>query len=140
MRSDTIGARSERRRCSALSVKGAAKNLMILVTGIVLGIIVLIAGLAVVRPAHADPDTDYANQLHGYGIYGPKDYNAWIGKNVCKRLYSGVDADAFTSAAFVSANLQRGTSTEQVWQFVDAAVNMYCRDERPVVQRAAERR
>jgi hypothetical protein len=113
---------------------------VILVAGIVLGIIVLIAGLAVARPAHADPDTDYANQLHGYGISDPKDYNAWIGKNVCKRLYSGVDADAFKSAAFVSASLQRGTSTEQVWQFVDAAVNMYCPDERPVVQRAAERR
>jgi hypothetical protein len=114
---------------------------MILVAGIVLGIIVLIAGLAVARPAHADPDTDFANQLHGYGIYGPKDYNAWIGKNVCKRVVQrGVDADAFKSAAFVSANLQRGTSTEQVWQFLDAAVNMYCPDERPVVQRAAERR
>jgi hypothetical protein len=78
--------------------------------------------------------------LHGYGIYGPKDYNAWIGKNVCKRLYSGIDADAFKSAAFVSASLQRGTSTAQVWQFVDATVNMYRPDERPVVQRAAERR
>jgi hypothetical protein len=83
---------------------------VILVAGIVLGIIVLIAGLAVAPQAHADPDTDYANQLHGYGIYGPKDYNAWIGKNVCTRLYSGVDADAFKSAAFVSASLQRGTS------------------------------
>jgi hypothetical protein len=113
---------------------------VILVAGIVLGIIVLIAGLAVAPHAHADPDTDYANQLHGYGIYGLKDYNAWIGKNVCKRLYSGVDAEAFKSAAFVSASLQRGTSTGQVWQFVDAAVNMYCPDERPVVQRAAERR
>jgi hypothetical protein len=113
---------------------------VILVAGIVLGIIVLIAGPAVAPHAHADPDTDYANQLHGYGIYGLKDYNAWIGKNVCKRLYSGVDADAFKSAAFVSASLQRGTSTGQVWQFVDAAVNMYCPDERPVVQRAAERR
>ena len=55
---------------------------MILVAGIVLGIIVLIAGLAVAPHAHADPDTDYANQLHGCGIYGLKDYNAWIGKNV----------------------------------------------------------
>jgi len=76
---------------------------VILVAGIVLWIIVLIAGLAVAPHAHADPDTDYANQLHGYGIYGPKDYNTWIGKNVWKRLYSGVDA----------------------------AVNMYCPDERP---------
>jgi hypothetical protein len=22
-------------------------------------------------PAYADPDTDFANQLHSYGIYGP---------------------------------------------------------------------
>ena len=31
-------------------------------------------------PAHADPDADFANQLHGYGIYGPRDYDAWLGK------------------------------------------------------------
>jgi ribose transport system permease protein/erythritol transport system permease protein len=101
---------------------------MILVAGIVLGIIVLIAGLAVARPAHADPDTDFANQLQG--IYGPKDYNAWIGKNVCKRLYrwagigvagtrmrayilsgvlSGLVA-VYTTAEFASARPDAGTS------------------------------
>ena len=26
--------------------------------------------------AHADVDTNFANQLHGYGIYGPRDYDA----------------------------------------------------------------
>jgi hypothetical protein len=31
-------------------------------------------------PAYADPDTDFANQLHSYGIYGPRDTNAWFGK------------------------------------------------------------
>ena len=46
-------------------------------------------------PAHADPDTDFANELHTYGIYGQKDYNAWIGKITCKRLYNGVDQDAY---------------------------------------------
>src|SRR5262249_62099913 len=48
-------------------------------------------------PAHADPDTDFANELHTYGIYGQKDYNAWIGKIACKRLYNGLDQDADTS-------------------------------------------
>ena len=42
-------------------------------------------------PAHADPDTDFAKELHTYGIYGQKDYNAWIGEITCKRLNNGVD-------------------------------------------------
>jgi hypothetical protein len=42
-------------------------------------------------PAHADPDTDFANQLHGYGIYGPRDYTAWLGKIPCERLGNGID-------------------------------------------------
>src|SRR5690242_17502718 len=45
-----------------------------------LGTMVVVAGVAVAGPAHADPDTDFANELHTYGIYGQKDYNAWIGK------------------------------------------------------------
>ncbi|MCV7230018.1 DUF732 domain-containing protein, partial [Mycolicibacterium komossense] len=35
---------------------------------------------AVPVAAQADPDTDFANDLHSFGIYGPRDYNAWIGK------------------------------------------------------------
>jgi hypothetical protein len=27
--------------------------------------------VALAASAHADPDADFANQLHGYGIYGP---------------------------------------------------------------------
>ena len=38
----------------------------------------VVAAVAVAAPAHADPDIDFANQLHGYGIYGPRDYNAWL--------------------------------------------------------------
>ena len=57
--------------------------------------------LVFAAPAHADPDTDFANELHTYGIYGQKDYNAWIGKITCKRLYNGVDQDADKSAKFV---------------------------------------
>jgi hypothetical protein len=40
-------------------------------------------------PAHADPDTDFANQLHSYGIYGPRDYNAWLAKIVCWQFLAG---------------------------------------------------
>ncbi|OLP00252.1 hypothetical protein BVU76_21105, partial [Mycolicibacterium porcinum] len=36
------------------------------------------AAIAFAAPAHADPDTDFANELHTFGIYGQKDYNAWI--------------------------------------------------------------
>jgi hypothetical protein len=89
-------------------------------------------------PAHADPDTDFANELHTYGIYGQKDYNAWIGKIMCKRLYNGVDQDAYKSAAFISAQLQKGQqSTEQSWQFLGAALRTYCPDKLPVLEAAA---
>jgi hypothetical protein len=50
------------------------------------GIAVIAAGLALAPAAHAEPGTDIANELQAYGIYGPKDYNAWIGKVTCKRL------------------------------------------------------
>jgi hypothetical protein len=95
------------------------------------------AGLLLAVPAHADPDTDFANQLHSYGIYGQKDYNAWIGKIACKRLHNGVDADAYRSAEFVGANLQRGTTTAQAWQFLDAAINTYCPEQMSVLQQVA---
>ncbi|MCV7213204.1 DUF732 domain-containing protein, partial [Mycolicibacterium canariasense] len=45
-------------------------------------------GLTLAAPAQADPaydrdpDTNFAHELHTYGIYGQKDYNAWIGKLV----------------------------------------------------------
>ena len=32
--------------------------------------------LALSAPAYADPDTEFANELHTFGIYGQKDYNA----------------------------------------------------------------
>ena len=97
------------------------------------------AGLALATPARADTDTDFSNQLHTYGIYGQKDYNAWIGKISCKRLYTGLDADAYESADFVIANLQRGTTTAQGWQFLGAAIDTYCPDQIVVLQRAAEK-
>jgi hypothetical protein len=42
-------------------------------------------------PAHPDVDTDFANQLHTYGIYGPRDENAWLAKLICKWLTTRVD-------------------------------------------------
>lgn len=89
-------------------------------------------------PAHADPDTDFANELHTYGIYGQKDYNAWIGKITCKRLYNGVDLDADKSAKFVFLQLQKGSTTEQAWQFLGAALRTYCPDKLPVLDAAAQ--
>ena len=83
--------------------------------------------------AHADPDTDFSNQLHTYGIYGQKDYNAWIGKITCKRLYNGLDKDGQASAAFVHLQLDKDATTEQAWQFLGAAINYYCPEKHGVL-------
>jgi hypothetical protein len=93
--------------------------------------------LAAAGPAHADPDTDFSNELHVYGIYGPKDYNAWIGKIECKRLHTGLDANATEAAVFLKTNLPRGTSEQSIYQFLSAGINYYCPDERPVVDSLA---
>lgn len=78
--------------------------------------------------AAADRDTDFASQMQSVGIYGQKDYNAWLAKITCKRLATGLDADAAESAVFLSQNLARSASTEQVWQFLGAGLRMYCPD------------
>jgi Protein of unknown function (DUF732) len=93
--------------------------------------------LVFAAPAHADPDTDFANELHTYGIYGQKDYNAWIGKIACKRLYTGVDQDADKSAKFIFAQLEKGSTTEQAWQFLGAALRTYCPEKMPILEAAA---
>jgi len=115
----------------------SVKNIPVVLAGLVLGIMVVVAGLAVAWPARADPDTDFANQLHGDGIYGQKDYNAWIGKITCKRLYNGLDKDADMSAKFVFQQLQKGSTTAQAWQFLGAALRTYCPDKLPVLEQAA---
>lgn len=94
--------------------------------------------IALAAPAQADPDTDFAKELHTYGIYGPRDYNAWLGKIVCERLDKGVDADAAKSARFITLNLQKGTNQAQVYQFLGASINTYCPDKRPVLERVAQ--
>ena len=99
---------------------------------------VVAAAVALAAPAHADPDVDFANELHTYGIYGQKDYNAWIGKITCKRLYNGTDLDADKSAKFVFLQLPKGSSTEQAWQFLGASLRTYCPDKLPILQAAAQ--
>src|ERR1700757_4167936 len=96
------------------------------------------AAVALAAPAHADVDTDFANQLHGYGIYGQKDYNAWLAKITCDRLGSGRDATTEKSAVFLSHNLPRDTSTAQTWQFLGAAIRTYGPDLMPKLISVAE--
>lgn len=98
-----------------------------------------VMGLAVAlaAPAQADPDIDFARELHSYGIYGPRDYNAWLGKIVCERLEKGVDGDADKSVRFITPNLQKGTNQAQAWQFLGASIRTYCPDKRPVLEQAA---
>ena len=95
------------------------------------------SALMFAAPAHADPDTDFANELHTYGIYGQKDYNAWIGKITCKRLYNGLDKDAYSSASFIHLNLPKDTTTEQAWQFLGASLRTYCPDKVSILDAAA---
>jgi hypothetical protein len=96
------------------------------------------AALVTAAPAQADPDIDFAEQLHAFGIYGQRDYNAWLGKIACKRLAKGVDGTAYASAEFISLNLARDTSQAQAFQFLGAAVATYCPDQVGVLQAAAQ--
>jgi Protein of unknown function (DUF732) len=98
---------------------------------------VVAAAVALAAPVHADPDVDFANELHTYGIYGGKDYNAWIGKITCQRLDNGLDQDAGMSAKFVFRQLGKDATTAQAWQFLGAALRTYCPDKLPVLERAA---
>lgn len=95
-----------------------------IITGVVSALIALPIMLA--PNASADRDIDFATELHGFGIYGQRDYNAWLAKITCKRLTTGVDADAGESAVFLANNLARSSSTEQVWQFLGTGLRMYC--------------
>jgi hypothetical protein len=95
------------------------------------------AAITLAAPANADPDTDFANQLHTYGIYGPKDFNAWIGKIQCKRLATGLDANAGEAAVFLKTNLAKTTTEQQAYQFLNSAINTYCPEQRPVIDSLA---
>ena len=91
------------------------------------------AAAVLAAPAHGDVDGDFANQLHGYGIYGSPDYDAWLAKITCARLGDGLDNTADKSAVFLSHNLQRASTTAQTWQFLAAAIATYCPDQRPIL-------
>jgi hypothetical protein len=90
-------------------------------------------------PARADVDTDFANQLHAHGIYGPRDYDAWLTKMACNRLNDGVDGNAEESAVFVSYDLPHGSTTEQTWQLLAAAIAAYCPERAVVLTSVAQR-
>jgi hypothetical protein len=94
------------------------------------------AAIALAAPAQADYDTDFKNTVNGFGIFGPQDYLAWLGKISCDRLHRGVDTDAYKSANFIQHNLPRGTTEGQSLQFLGAAVDHYCPDQVGVVQAA----
>ena len=96
------------------------------------------AAVALTPSAHADGDTDFANELHGYGIYGQRDYNAWLAKITCRRLGNGLDSSTEKSAEYLSHNLPRATSTGQTWQFLAAAIGTYCDDLMPMLPSVAE--
>jgi Protein of unknown function (DUF732) len=102
-----------------------------------IGIAFAAAVLGSAAPAHADVDTDFSKELQSYGIYGQKDYNAWIAKITCKRLTKGVDTDADKSAQFVHMQLVKDSTTEQAWQFLAAALRTYCPDKLPILEQAA---
>lgn len=104
---------------------------------LILGMFCGVAILTPIHQANADPDTGFADELHTYGIYGQKDYNAWIAKIGCKRLHKGVDTNAEQSAQFIFANLAKGTTTEQSWRFLAAALRTYCPDQLPILENVA---
>jgi hypothetical protein len=104
--------------------------------GMRLAAIVAVA-VALAAPAHADDDTDFTNQLHTYGLYGQRDYTARLGKIVCDRLHEGVDANAVESTDFLAANLPRGATQVQTWQFFATAITDYCPDQTSVLENIA---
>jgi hypothetical protein len=71
--------------------------------------------------------------LHIYGIYGEKDYNAWIGKLACKRLWRNIDHDVNANAQFVKNQLNKNATTEQTYQFLGAAYKTYCPEKVPLL-------
>ncbi len=102
------------------------------------GVALTAAALLSAAPAQADVDTDFTNELHTYGIYGQKDYNAWIAKITCKRLNRGLDTNATQSAKFIHDQLVLDSTTEQAYQFLGGALRMYCPDKLPILTQPAQ--
>jgi hypothetical protein len=95
------------------------------------------AAIAVAAPAQAD-DYDYPFKVtvNQFGVYGPQDQLAWLGKISCDRIGRGVDGDAYKSANFIQHNLPRGTTEGQAFQFLGASIDHYCPDQVGFLQRA----
>ncbi|MEE6175469.1 DUF732 domain-containing protein [Mycobacterium sp. 050134] len=100
------------------------------------------AAIALAGPAHAAPigpndwDAPFKDTVNGFGIYGPQDQLAWLGKITCERVGRGVDSDPYKSATFIQRNLERGTTQGQAFQFLGAALDHYCPDQVGFIQRA----
>jgi hypothetical protein len=96
-----------------------------------------VAAVALAAPAQAD-DYDYVfkQTINRFGVYGPQDQLAWLGKISCDRIGRGVDGDAYKSATFIQRNLPRGTSQGQAFQFLGAAIDHYCPESVGFLQRA----
>jgi hypothetical protein len=95
------------------------------------------AAISLAGPAQAD-DYDYTfkNTVNNFGVYGPQDQLAWLGKISCERIERGVDANAYKSANFVQHNLPLGTTEGQAFQFLGAAIDHYCPNEVGFLQAA----
>ena len=85
------------------------------------------------------PRCRHRGQPHTFGIYGPLDYDAWLGKITCERLHNGLDGTADKSAHFALTNLPRGSTTAQSYRFVAAAIGAYCPDQVSILTPAAGR-
>jgi hypothetical protein len=53
-------------------------------------------------------------------------------------LDNGTDLDADKSAKFVFLQLPKGSTTQQAWQFLEAALRTYCPEKLPILQAAAQ--
>jgi hypothetical protein len=106
------------------------------------------AAIALAAPAQADPvaprtpsppsdyDAPFKNTVNGFGIYGPQDQLAWMGKISCDRINRGVDTDPYKAANFIQHNLARGTTEGQAFQFLGAAIDHYCPNQIGFIQGA----
>lgn len=109
-----------------------------LVSSVLTAVALTASAQVLAPPANADPDTDFYHELHTYGIYGQKDYNAWIGKLTCKRLWTHVDPDVYKSTEFIQKQLDKDSTTAQAWQFLGASMRTYCPDQLHLLQNVAD--
>ncbi|ORA78773.1 DUF732 domain-containing protein [Mycobacterium malmoense] len=106
-------------------------------TKLATSVAVAAAAIALAAPAQADDyDYPFKQTVNGFGVYGPQDQLAWLGKISCERIGRGVDGDAYKSANFVQRNLPLGTTQGQAFQFLGAAIDHYCPDHVGFLQQA----